>query len=536
MIAISRGMDANVDVLVVGAGPVGLLLATELVRDGVKALSIDAMTGRTFFSKALGITPRTLEIFDDLGVLHDAIDRGVWIEGVSAFANGEFAGGMDIPEELPFGSLSLAQYETERVLERGLQRHGGRVHYGWALTDFRETADCVEAALTGPGGETRSVACRWLVGCDGAHSRVRSSLGVAFEGGRYPQTFTLADLEVEWDLPHNRMYRFNLGEPGQPGGRILAAVPVYSPTGKRFRLSTVIPEVAGMNEQEFPAPSLAEVIELMSPLLPAGTKLSSLHWSSVYRVSHRIAAEYSRGRAFLAGDAAHIHPPVGGQGMNTGLQDAHNLAWKLSLAARGLAAPSLLETYEEERRPVGLDVVENTSRAMAEVLDQRHALPGLRETQLLIAYRDSSIVCDERGDTAPDAPVVAGDRAPDAGPLQRCRVAQPFRLHELTGKGRHLLLGYFAETATGDFALLLDVLNELPPDFTSSYAILAQGGAASLDNRVPCFVDVAGKFAAEYGATPGMAWLIRPDGHVGWCSTRPTVTGLREYLRRIVAI
>lgn len=535
MIAISRGMDANVDVLVVGAGPVGLLLAAELARDGVRALVIDAMTERTFFSKALGVTSRTLEIFDDIGVLHDALDRGVWLRGVSVYANGQPAGGMEIPEILPFGSISLAQYETERVLERGLRRQGGQVHYGWSLADFRETAGGVEAVLAGPGGETRSVTCRWLVGCDGAHSRVRSVLGVAFEGGRYPQTFALADLEVEWDLAHDRMYRFNLGEPGQPGGRIMAAVPVQSPTGRRFRLSTAIPVPEGGEEKEFPAPDLAGVIELMSPLLPPETKLSSLHWSSVYRVSHRIAAEYSRGRVFLAGDAAHIHPPVGGQGMNTGLQDAHNLAWKLSLAARGLGGPLLLETYAAERRPVGLDVVENTSRAMAAVMDQRHALPGLRETQLLIAYRDSRIVRDERGEAAAAAPVVAGDRAPDAGSLHRCYVALPFRLHELTGKGRHLLLGYFADTGGGEFADLLKVLTETLPGLASGYAILARGGIAPADDRVAWFVDTAGEFAAEYGARPGMAWLIRPDGHVAWCSAQPTAASLQKCLRTVTA-
>ncbi len=528
-------MDRNADVLVVGAGPVGLLLAAELARDGVKVLIIDGMVGRTFFSKALGVTSRTLEIFDDLGVLHEAVNRGVWLRGVSAFSNGEPAGDMDIPDVLPLGNLSLAQFETERILEACLHRHGSEVHYGWSLAGFHETAEGVEAALTGPGGEKRRIDCRWLAGCDGAHSRVRSTLGVDFAGGRFPQTFALADLEVEWDLPHDRMYRFYTGAPGQPDGRMMVALPVQSMSGRRFRLSTVIPETGDEGGTgETTAPDLNAVAELMGPLLPAGTRLSSLYWSSIYRISHRIAAAYSRGRVFLAGDAAHIHPPVGGQGMNTGLQDAHNLAWKLTLAARGLASPSLLATYEEERRPVGLDVVENTSHAMKEVLGQRTPFPGLRETQLLIAYRESSIVRDDRGDSAA-AVVAAGDRAPDAGQLRRRFMALPFRLHELLGKGRHVLLAYHPDGEhLADFAALLSELRNALADLTGGYAILARGSALPVIDRAPWLSDDAGEFAQEYGATPGMAWLIRPDGHVAWCSERPTAASLREYLRTVV--
>jgi 2-polyprenyl-6-methoxyphenol hydroxylase-like FAD-dependent oxidoreductase len=336
------------------------------------------------------VTPRTLEIFDDLGIAQDAIGSGVWLQGISSFNNGKPGPGMDIPENLPFGNLSLAQFDTERLLEACLRRRGGTVLYGWTLNAFAEHTNGIRAQIMGPDGSAQTIDCRWLVGCDGAHSTVRAALGVDFAGGCYPQTFVLADLEVTWDLPRGRMYRFNHGHSGEPGSTSLVAVPVHG-SPWRYGLSTMLPNaapaVAGDARKAPSPPTLEQVTKLMLPLLPAGTSLSSLHWSSVYRVSHRIVQVYSQGRAFLAGDAAHLHPPVGGQGMNTGLQDAHNLAWKLALASRALATQALLYSYSAERRAVGLDVVENTSRALNEVLAQRAQLPGMRETQLLVGYR-----------------------------------------------------------------------------------------------------------------------------------------------------
>ena len=356
----------------------GLLLAAELARDGVDALLIERQPARTVFCKALGVTARTLEVFEDLGFADAAIDAGLWLRGVTVFDGGKPAHRMELVGlDLPYGALSLAQSETERLLEACLRRHGGAVHYGWALESFSEAADGIVARLEGPQGARREVRCRWLAGCDGAHSAVRRGLGLDFEGGQFPETFVLADLDVDWELPHGRMYRFN-----NSGQAPLAAVPVAG-SPHRFRLSTTIQGAvapAGDAALEAQPPGLEAISAIMAPAVPAGTRLSNLRWSSTYRVSHRIVPRYGRGRAFLAGDAAHIHPPVGGQGMNTGLQDAHNLAWKLTLATRGVAAPGLLDSYSAERQPVGRDVVEQTSTALSEVMAQRVNLPGMRET------------------------------------------------------------------------------------------------------------------------------------------------------------
>jgi 2-polyprenyl-6-methoxyphenol hydroxylase-like FAD-dependent oxidoreductase len=527
-------MKRTTDVLIAGAGPVGLLLAAELSRDGADVLLIERRTERSFFCKALGVTPRTLEIFDDLGMVQDAIDAGGWLGGVTSFDDGVPGLAMDVPPDLPFGSLSLAQFDTERLLEACLNRHGGSVSYGTMLVGFSTQASGVRAQVTGPGGDEQSIDCRWLVGCDGAHSKVRATLGLDFEGGQYPQTFVLADLEVDWDLPRGRMYRFNHGA----AGTSLAAVPVHG-SNRRYRLSAVRPDAvgaaAGDAAEEATPPTLDQIIALLGPLLPKGTTLSSLHWSSFYRVSHRIVPAYGKGNVFRAGDAAHLHPPVGGQGMNTGLQDAHNLAWKLVLASRDRATQTLLDSYSAERRPVGLDVVQNTSRALNDVLAQRAQLPGMRETQLLISYRDSGIVRDERTQAA-TAPLAAGDRAPDAGQLRRIFVGHAVRLHERLGHGRHVLLGFIrADKAMADaLAEMLTLLRSVFGEGGSGFAVVARGAAALEREDLPSLADSGGEFAAAFSAQPGMAWLVRPDGYIAWCSAEPSVAGLRSFLQTIV--
>lgn len=525
-------MQAETDVLVVGAGPVGLLLAAEMARAGVSAVLIDRMAARQYFVKALGVSPRTLEVLDDLGCAHDAIDAGIWIQGISNFLDGAPGQGMDVPDgALPFGSLSLAQFETERLLEAALHRHGGAVRYGWSLAGFTQDADAVQARLTAPDGTEHRLASRWIVGCDGAHSAVRGNLGLGFTGDRYPQRYVLADIDLDWTMPRGRFYRLARTLPGG-GTTALVAVPIRG-GGRRYRLSMPLAEGA---PETGDAPSLPQLQALMGPLLPPGAGLSNLRWASTYRISHRIVPRYGEGRAFLAGDAAHIHPPVGGQGMNTGLQDAHNLAWKLALAASGQAAPGLLDSYSAERHPVGMDVVENTTHAMAEVLANRPQMPGLRETQLLVGYRGSPIVTNDRPDAAARA-LAAGDRAPDAAGLRRRFVQHPLRLHDLTGHGRCALLGFAAagDTAMQDtMAALRTALLDRLPDATA-HVIVAGPDLPPERDDLSILADAAGSFATAWDAAPGTAWLVRPDGHIGWCSDAPSIAGLAAALDRIAA-
>jgi 2-polyprenyl-6-methoxyphenol hydroxylase-like FAD-dependent oxidoreductase len=535
-------MQTTADVLIVGAGPVGLLLATALRRDGIDACVIDRQPNRTFFCKALGVTARTLEVFDDLGIADAAIDSGMWLTGIETWQDGAPAGGMPLSllPGLPYGALSLAQFDTERLLETALLKHGGRVEYGWSLEALSEGPDDVEAVLRGPHhrspDQTHTLRCRWLVGCDGARSTVRTQLNLPYEGERYPQTFALADLDVDWALPRGPMYRFSWSDRARAVSS-LAAVPVRG-SAQRYRLSVIVSSeefAARLAANEAPDPE--QIRALMLPALPNGTRLSNQRWSSVYRVSHRIVPSYGHGRVFIAGDAAHIHPPVGGQGMNTGLQDAHNLAWKLSLVARGLARPTLLDSYSDERRPVGLDVVEATTRAMNHVLAQQAALPGMRETQLLVGYRDSPLVADACADLPATLPA-AGDRAPDAGGLMHAFIGHPARLHERIGRGRHTLVGYVdaqgarLDTQLAAFADADRALRAALGSVSSAVLIAAPGCVPPHDESFALFTDSAGAFAAAFGAPGGTAWIIRPDGYIGWRSAQVSADAVDAWLRR----
>jgi len=546
-------MKDSTDVLIAGAGPVGLLLAAELQRDGIAVHLVDQMAERTFFCKALGVTARTLEIFDSLGLADAAIDAGVWVTGVETWQDGAPAGGMSLPESglhengLPYGALSLAQFETERLLEDALAQHGGHVEYGTVLEGFSEQSDHVLARLRGADGALREMRCRWLVGCDGARSTVRTQLNLPYEGGRYAQTFALADLDVDWSLPRGPMYRFSWSGSARAVSS-LAAVPVRGSV-RRYRLSVIVAaEELAAQLLAAGSPDFEQIDAMMQPVLPPGTRLSALRWSSVYRVSHRIAPSYGRGRVLIAGDAAHIHPPVGGQGMNTGLQDAHNLAWKLSLAARGLAQPALVDSYSAERRPVGLDVVEATTRAMNEVLAQRAALPGMRETQLLVGYRGSPLVADAcpQFDAALPAP---GDRVPDVDGLTQAFVGHATRLQQRIGRGRHTLLGYVdvtgdsnaanAVTPTAQLEACVDgfrVLAAALGDAADALIIASPECALPRDERIPVFTDSAREFATAFRAPGGTVWVIRPDGHIGWRSAGCTAAALTDWMRQAALI
>ncbi|SAK58482.1 monooxygenase FAD-binding protein [Caballeronia fortuita] len=536
-------MFATTDVLIAGAGPVGLMLAAELRRDGVNVRVIDAHDERVFFVKALGVTARTLELFVDLGIAREAIDAGVWLTGADTFQDGAPAFSAEIARRgLPYGALSLAQFETERILEAALARNGGHVEYGATLADFIESGDYIDARIQDACGKDRTIRCRWLVGCDGARSTVRRHLNIAFEGDQYPQTFMLADVDVEWNLPRGRMYRFNVSGEGGSGPTTLAALPVRG-SARRYRLSMVLLPDDATRHTLNSTPDFDEISRIMLPILPKGTRLSSMRWSSVYRVSHRIAQHYSRARVFLAGDAAHIHPPVGGQGMNTGLQDAHNLAWKLTLASRGLARETLLDSYESERRPVGLDVVESTSRALNTVLAHGEIKPAMRETQLLVGYRGSSpIVADECIDMAAEWPA-PGDRAPQAGGLVEAFIGHAQRLHDHLGRGRHTLVAYIDGDADGArlaaFASAVDAWRDALGTAASAVLIVSAhyASAASFEaapEAYRCLSDEAGAFASAYGARNGMAWAVRPDGHIGFRSAACASQTLLAWLERVL--
>jgi 2-polyprenyl-6-methoxyphenol hydroxylase-like FAD-dependent oxidoreductase len=281
-------------------------------------------------------------------------------------------------------------------------------------------------------GQAEDARFRYVVGCDRAHSTVRRALGIAFEGEAFPMLFMLGDVHIAWNVPRGFALRaVRLVEGGAPD--MFIAIPL--PEAGRYRVSMLAPpELASSDgsdhgiQSELRGPDLAHLQSVADDLVPGGARLSELHWSSIFRISMRLAEHYRRGRVFIAGDAAHIHPPTGGQGMNTGMQDAYNLAWKLALVLQGAASESLLDSYEAERRPAGADVVARTRAASEGYGREPGGKPDrLADTQILISYHGSNWVHDDAAglDTAIPA---AGDRAPDAGGLRRHGVGFPLRL------------------------------------------------------------------------------------------------------------
>jgi len=531
------------EILVVGAGPVGLTMAIALARQGIACRIIDRLDAPSPYCRAIGVTPRTLEVWDDLGIVRPMIDGGIWLRSLRTVVNGQVV--QEVTEglpDLPYGlNLGLPQNVTERILTRHLATLGIRIERGTALTALVQDKDAVQVTLERDGQrETASFA--YVAGCDGAHSSVRKALGIGFPGEAYPVEFMLGDVHVETDLPRGMALRaVSFGEEGMTG--FLVAIPL--PEAQRYRLSMFAPEdpapapagdgIAHGIQSERPAPGLERLQAEADAVLP-GLVLSDLRWSSIYRISMRLAERYQSGRVFIAGDAAHIHPPTGGQGMNTGIQDAYNLAWKLALVMQGAAPPALLDSYEAERRPVGEDVL---ARTIAETEAFRTGARGggenkLQGAQLAISYRDSAWVSDEAGTAMADGPQ-AGDRAPDANGLAQAEIGYPLRLFDLLRGAGHVLL--LRLDHAGDAEAARDLAAGLAArhgDLLRCYALAPAGQVLDEIPGLPLLTDAAGEFQRRYGGSGRAAWLVRPDGYLGYRTGDWTDGRLPAWLVRVL--
>ncbi|GAA2550296.1 FAD-dependent monooxygenase [Mycolicibacterium diernhoferi] len=520
----------DTDVLIAGAGPIGLTAAIELARRGIAVRIVDPLREPPQYAKAVGVQPRTLEVFERMGVLRQILDAAVPFRGQLVYVNGEKVTQLELalPEDVPFGFIGLPQYATEAILRAELTTRNVPIERGVRLGAFEQDTDGVTATLTAQDGTEQTVRARYLLGADGAHSIVRKTLGLTFEGAAFEEQYMLGDVEVDWSLPHD----YNVRVMHQTDGVVddlLVAIPL--PGRGRYRMSMLVPEELKADSDgtvqhgfsEGGKPELHHIQTVLDRMSPEPAVARNLRWSSVFRISHRIVDAYGRGRVFVAGDAAHIHPPTGAQGMNTGIQDAHNLAWKLALAATGNGADGLLGSYDAERRPVGEEVVGRTVRSARHGIGADSEDPAFvirREAQLLISYAGSPIVADG-----------AGGRAPDARGLVRPAVADPVRLYTLLAGTRHTLLLY-ADAATGFESLeavataavqaahgLLDVYVVAHPDADVDATVL------------PLVRDTDGDFAKAYRVDGAAAFVVRPDGYLGYVGAAESAA-LVEHLRR----
>ncbi|MFE5941260.1 FAD-dependent monooxygenase [Streptomyces sp. NPDC056480] len=526
------------DVLIVGAGPVGLSAAAELRRHGVRCRLVDRLPARLPYAKAVGIQPRTLELWDRMGLIRAVLEAAVPMRGQLTYVNGAVKAriALELPPEVPYGFAALPQYETERLLEEYVAGLGTRIERGTELVSFVQDADGVTALLRGASGFTEELRVPYLIGCDGAHSVVRKTLGLSYEGGAFPEAYMLGDVvaESDWDLPRGYALRCEHRAADGSLDDVLVCIPL--PGAGRYRMSMKVPaEPADAAPATRPpgsgipsdglahglqggrGPELSDLQAVVDRLAPGPARLSDLRWSSVFRISHRIVGRYGRGRVFVAGDAAHIHPPTGAQGMNTGIQDAANLAWKLALVVKGEAGPALLDSYDAERRPVGEEVVGRTVRHSTQGMEsdpEDMTTLLLREAQLLVGYRDGPLAGAPYGPAGAPQP---GDLAPDCGGLRTPVAVHPFRLLDvLRDRPGHVAVLYGADVigleravaaarAAAAERLPLDVVALLPRDADPDTAPAL--GA-------PAYRDAAGEFARIYLPDGDTGFVVRPDGQL----------------------
>lgn len=471
-------MSFDTDVLISGAGAAGLTLAIDLARRGVSFALIEQNDQPFGGSRGKGIQPRTMEIFEDLGIVDRvAAAGGPYPPHRQYLADGstnetELAEVGFSPSEPYSGPLMVPQFMTERLMRERLAELGHRVQFGRRLAGFEQDGDGVTVRIADAHGEHR-IRARYLVGADGGRSFVRHALGISFPGKTLGVRALVADVRLD-GLDRLAWHRFQFG-----GEDSLVMICPLAGTDL-FQVQGAVP-IDG--EVDLSPAALTNL--LVERTARADIVVRQVNWASVYSMSARLAERYRVGRVFLAGDAAHVHPPTGGQGLNTSIQDAYNLGWKLA-AALDTSPDVRLDTYEEERRPIAAGMLGLSTRLLDEA--RKGAMRRNREVrQLDLGYRGSSLTF--QGSVA-TSKIEAGDRAPDA-PC-RGRAGQPTRLFQLF-QGTHW-------TVIG-----LDVAERPAP--RKDLRIVSVGERGDI-------MDDGGHIAHAYGLEEGQWALVRPDGYL----------------------
>ncbi|AMV20636.1 FAD-dependent monooxygenase [Planctomyces sp. SH-PL14] len=489
-------------VLIVGAGPVGMTMAAELTRFGVPVRIIDKAPQRTDKSKALVLWSRTLELMDRGGYSRAFLEAGFRVTAANFYGGGRHIARLpldDVPTPHPY-ALMLPQCDTERLLEEQLRSWGVVVERPVELTEFVPGAEHVTATLRHPDGRGETLDVSWLIGCDGAHSTIRHGLGIPFSGSTMPSDWILADVHLHGAFEHGEEVNIFWHADG-----VLVSFPI-SPG--RFR---VIADVGdGHTNPHPPAPTLEAVQALVDRRGPGGLVVSEPVWLSAFRINERKVADYRAGRVFMAGDAAHVHSPAGGQGMNTGMQDAFNLAWKLALVERGLAATEpLLGSYSVERGAVGEQVLADAGRLTMVATLRSGVLQGIRNHVAGVVFG------------------FAGVREKLATKLTELGIGYPHSPLTVSG-GRHQHGPAAGDRAPVEKAgaVTADVFGAAPRFVV--YGERSVAGAAVMER----YGDVVDQTVREPFVEGGM-WLVRPDGYVAIATARGDWSAIESYLARL---
>ena len=516
----------QIPILIVGGGPAGVCAALALARQSIDVRLIEQSPQASPGSRAKGVQPRTLEMFEALGVLDEVLASGGPFPRWRSYRAGKVAWEKSIYQLLGIGepvpdpavpypqTWMIPQWRTEEILRRELSRRGVEVEYGSALTALDQDDDGVTATIH-RAGDTERVRAAYVIAADGAASAARKLLGVAFDGiTRDAERFVIADVRTA-DL--DRTYWHNWSDPADPAARV-SICPL--PATDMFQY--VAPLLPGEPAPELTLATVQRLFDERSEGVVA--RFSDSPWIILHRTNERLASRFRIGRVFLVGDAAHAIPAAGGQGMNTAVQDSHNLAWKLAAVLRG-APDDLLASYEEERRPISARLL-----AVGNGTEENGEAPDI--FQLRNNYRDRSLSEDFRREPGR---VRAGDRAPDA-PLH---LPEASRLFELIRQADLTVLTFGDDAAArsgivaaGGARIRLVPVVALP----RAPELREVGGVAqvNVDRDSPATAEIV---RAIYDVAPGeeVAFLLRPDGYIGLVADSQIGKRLEAYLSRIAA-
>ncbi len=515
----------DTDVLIVGAGPTGLMLANQLARRGIKPIIIDRHSGPAQQSRAMVVQARTLEIYAKMGLADKALALGTIGAGANMWANGKWAARIPIGDMgkgqslFPF-VLMLGQDDNEKIMGELLNAQGVEVLWNTELVALEQQAGHVDATINSPSGQRR-IAAAWVAGCDGSRSPVREMAGIGFPGAPYEHVFFVADTEATGAMKRDELNVYLW----QDGFHLF-----FPMKGKdRWRVIGILPRHLRDKGDTL---TFDEVVPELKTVAGADLNFKECSWFSTYHIHHRAAERFRAGRSFILGDAAHVHSPMGGQGMNTGLQDAYNLAWKLALVVQGTADAALLDSFEQERIPVARQLLKTTDRAFQAVVSDGW-LPSLFRTRIMarvvafamrfarlrrlafstisqlgISYPNSAL--SRSSDTLPSEAPAAGERFP--------------WLHlKLRADGQREDL--FASLDDTKFNLI--VFGQTAPAVT--YGGLLHTLAVPDDPG-------NGQELERVGIPPVSYFLLRPDGHIGRAGTRLIPADIESYFSGAVRI
>jgi len=508
--------STKTDVLIVGAGPTGLALACQFVRYGVDFIIIDKKEGVTPYSKALGVHARTLEIYEQIDLAKPAISQGTPAGKVRMLESGEVLGEVNLSNvgeglsPYPY-MLVFEQSRNEQLMYDWLREHKQDVRWQTELLNFSQNDSAVTASIKNADGQIQTIEASYLVGCDGPHSLVRRNLGLSFAGSTFERLFYVADVYIDWKFTHDALTVCIAPH------SLVAFFPL--PGEKRWRIVGSFPEGVMKDESDVVYEEIEEQIKKEAQL---ELDITRVDWFSTYKVHTRHVDRFSSGRCFVAGDAAHIHTPAGGQGMNTGIQDGYNLAWKLAMVLKHSAHLSLLNTYNEERLPNAKRLTETTDRMFNLAAGTDWFVSLIRTTifppmaryilsidairkrffimisQIGISYRDNSLSLHDEDH---DFEVKAGDRMP---------------YFVVDGES------IFDKLRAPKFHLLSFSDGQTQPDGLQSTDVLDTQTIA----LYPHITEV-------FGASKSFSVLLRPDNHIALITKDTSLRPATVYLKRI---